>query len=120
VQVVKFCNRGVAAFEHLDEQLRCQGLQVVRFDAIRQRIHGAPPRPETVARRRSIFGVSGQGSLEGVTMRIGHARNDDAVDTLRCGEVFPAIGRRGSDAGDAPGIGDGNQGITDPTLRQIR
>jgi len=43
VQIMKLRNRGVAAFEHLHEQLRRQDLQVIGVDAIRQRVHGAAP-----------------------------------------------------------------------------
>ena len=82
MQIVEFRHRGVARLEHFDEQLSCDDPQVFRPDSIRERIHGLAPSPKTIARTRSIFRVSGHGALEGMTVRIGHAGHDDAIDAL--------------------------------------
>ena len=82
MQIMKFRHRGVARFEHFDEQLSCHNLQVFRFDAICERIHRLPPGPKTIARTHSIFCVSGHGALEGMTVCIGHSGYDDAIEPL--------------------------------------
>ena len=82
MQIVEFRHRGVARLEHFDEQLSCDDPQVFRPDSIRKRIHRLAPGPETIARTDSIFRVSGHGALEGMTVGIGHAGHDDAIDAL--------------------------------------
>src|ERR1700733_13914462 len=127
---MKLSYRRVAALEHFQEQLRREDLEVIGVDAIRQRIHGAAPGPEAVARRRSIFGIARHGALERVTVRIGHAGNDDPVDALGAGSsgsmsvwiaglpARRAVVRRGIYLSDDALIGDADDRVPSPSPGQ--
>ena len=82
VQVVKLRHRGIAGLEHLDEQLRREHLQVLRRDAIRERVHGLAPGPEAVAGRLTIFRRTGHAALKGMAVRIWHPGDDEARHAL--------------------------------------
>ena len=123
VQVVEFRDRRVAAFQHLDEQLSREGLQIVGLDAIRQGVHRAAPGPETVARRQSVFGVSRHGALECMTVRIGHTGHHDAVDLLHVRREYvrrerALIGRPDAHIGDEALVGHTDGDVSGPALRQ--
>ena len=120
VEIVKFRHRGVACLEHFHEKLGRHDLQVVGRNAIRQRIHGLPPGPKTIARRAPIFSIAGHGALEGMTVRVGHAGNHDPRDVDFCGAGNLHL-RRGAriDRGDHPPLGDAYPRIACPALRQV-
>src|SRR5450631_893768 len=116
MQIVKFRDRSVARLEHFDEQLGCHDLQVLRPDAICQRIHRLAPGPKTIPRGHSEFGVSGHGALEGMTVRIGHTRHDDAVETLDLLGARSLRLRAAFDRSDHP-LRYRDQYIASPSLR---
>ena len=87
VQVVELADRGVAGFEHLDVQLRGDGLQRVGVEARGEAVHRLAPGPERVLRVGLALGQARHRALERVRMQVGDAGHDPAAPALGCAPV---------------------------------
>ena len=73
VQIVELADAREAGLQHLDIELRCDRLDLVRRHRQREAVHHLAPAPETVGRRAAQFGQPGHAALEGVAVQVGHA-----------------------------------------------
>ena len=75
VQVVELAHCGVAGLQHFHVQLCGDVLGLLGIDAFHEGVHTMAPGPEAVLVGAPGLGKSGHGTLEGVGMHIGHARD---------------------------------------------
>ena len=76
VQVMEFADGGVAGLEHLDVQLRGDGVQRVGIEARGEAVHRLAPGPERVLGIGLALGEAGHRALERVRMQVGDAGHD--------------------------------------------
>ena len=99
VHVVELPHHGVAGEHHLGEHRLGQRVVGVGVEAVRHGIHRVAPRPEVAA---VVVGASAQGTVEGVAVPVGQARQHHA---RQAGVV--GLGRRlGEHLEDAAAVDD--------------
>jgi hypothetical protein len=110
VQVMEFCDRGEAGFQHFHVGERGNCFDLVRSERGKEAIHDLAPRPEITA----ALGEPRHAALERVAVQVGHAGQRDT------GQAHRVV--RGGGAGDAGdgAIGDGDADIVRPAGRQQR
>ncbi len=87
LQVVELADVRVAAGKKLEVEVRGDRPQLGRRDAQCDAVHAVAPRPEVVVRRVTAFGQASEGALEGVAVRVDHAREH------RTGNRLGVVGR---------------------------
>ncbi len=116
MHVMEFCDRRVSRFRHFDIDLRGDRLESVGVDAIQERVHRLPPRPEAVVvRQRRPAGAAGERALESMGVHVRHRGNDWTRGPFRPGRIGIRL-----DAGDHPVVTDDEHHIARPTRGQQR
>ena len=82
MQVVELGHRSEAAFQHFDEGQGRDGLHVLGREPSREAIHLLAPGPEMIVAPAPALGQPGKAALEGVAMKVGHARQRDPAALL--------------------------------------
>jgi hypothetical protein len=76
-------DRGIAGACHFDKGLRSDRLEGVGVDALQERVHRLPPRPEAVvAPGRCAARAARDRSLKRVRVQVGHGGDQGAGDSL--------------------------------------
>jgi hypothetical protein len=113
MQVVELADRRIAGLQHLDVELRRDRLELRRPKPAQKTVHHLAPGPETVVLRPGALGQTGHGPLEGVTVQVGHTREDGSGGARR-GARRGALG----DGGQCAVLRDFEQDIPRPAFGQ--
>ena len=117
MDVVEFRDRRVAGLGHLDVRLRRDRLEGVGVDAIQERVHRLPPRPEAVVARRASCGPCGRRARAGTRASAGSA--SPARPAPR-GAPVPPSRHRGVTAAMLPSSPMSSATFARPAVRQQR
>lgn len=114
VEIVKLRHGPIPCFGHLHEDLRCNGLDLIRRELLQKPVHQFAPGPETVARIWSArFGQARHCALKAVAVHVGRCRQNHIYLYIR-------IARLRFDSRDAPIRVDLDVNVSEPACLRKR
>ncbi len=113
MEIVELAHRGVAGLQHLQEDQRRDGLDLLGRQPVQEAVHQLAPGPEAVAPRRAPLGHPGHGALEGVAVQVAERRQQRVDAGIAGGGVGAGV-----DRGDGPAIAEAQPDILRPARGQ--